>query len=139
LGGNYLKYHTKDDNPLKEVYKPTRNWTDKLKSLLLHYYYFRIEKKKSKANTDEALIKRYILDHKIDVVLAEYGTTGSFIAPVCKSLNIPLVVHFHGFDASRYDILQKFKDGYAFMFRYAKTIFAVSHAMKKCIDSPWIS
>ena len=72
-------------------------------------------------------------EHHIDVVLAEYGTAGSYIAPVCKSLDIPLLVHFHGFDASRKDILNNFKKGYELMFSYAKKIIVVSNAMKKAL------
>ena len=70
-------------------------------------------------------------EYQIDVVLAEYGTAGSFIAPICKSLNLPLLVHFHGFDASRSDILNTFKKGYQFMFSYATKIIVVSTAMKQ--------
>ena len=72
-------------------------------------------------------------EHHIDVVLAEYGTAGSYIAPVCKSLDIPLLVHFHGFDASRKDILNNFKKGYQLMFSYAKKIIVVSNAMKQVL------
>src|SRR5689334_4246387 len=30
-------------------------------------------------------------------VLAEYGTTGVLLVRACRRLNIPLVVHFHGY------------------------------------------
>jgi glycosyltransferase involved in cell wall biosynthesis len=101
--------------------------------LLPHYIYFRLAQKRKKNYTKEALIKRYLQEHHIDVVLAEYGTAGSFIAPVCKSLDIPLLVHFHGFDASRTDILNNFKKGYQLMFSYATKIIVVSTAMKQAL------
>ena len=133
LYGWDLDFKTQADVSLIQLYKPKSSFLTKLKSLLPHYIYFRLLQKQKKNYTKEALIKRYILEHHIDVVLAEYGTAGSFIAPVCKSLDIPLLVHFHGFDASRTDILNSFKKGYELMFSYAKKIIVVSNAMKKAL------
>ena len=65
--------------------------------------------------------------------MAEYGTAGSFITPICKNLDIPLLVHFHGFDASRKDTLNNFKKGYELMFSYATKIIVVSNAMKQAL------
>jgi colanic acid/amylovoran biosynthesis glycosyltransferase len=39
-------------------------------------------------------------EQKINLVHAHFGTNGVLIAPLCKRLNIPLVVTFHGFDIS---------------------------------------
>lgn len=66
---------------------------------------------------------------KPDVVLAEYGVTGASVVPMLKELGIPLVVHFHGYDASKYDILKQYKTAYEDMFQYAKAMIAVSHQM----------
>ena len=133
LYGWDLDFKTQCDVSLSELYKPKSSFFTKLKSLLPHYIYFRLLQKSKKNYTKEALISRYLQEHHIDVVLAEYGTAGSFIAPVCKSLDIPLLVHFHGFDASRTDILNSFKKGYELMFSYAKKIIVVSNAMKKAL------
>ena len=133
LYGWDLDFKTQADVSLIQLYKPKSSFLTKLKSLLPHYIYFRLLQKSKKNYTKEALIKRYLQEHHIDVVLAEYGTAGSFIAPVCKSLDIPLLVHFHGFDASRTDILNSFEKGYELMFSYAKKIIVVSNAMKKAL------
>ena len=133
LYGWNLDFKTQCDVSLGELYKPKSSVLTKLKSLLPHYIYFRLAQKRKKNYTKEALIKRYLQEHHIDVVLAEYGTAGSFIAPVCKSLDIPLLVHFHGFDASRTDILNNFKKGYQLMFSYATKIIVVSTAMKQAL------
>lgn len=69
--------------------------------------------------------------NRINVILAEYGTTGAHIFELCKELGIELIVHFHGFDASRYDVLGKFRSKYLGMFNYAKSIIAVSNEMKR--------
>ena len=63
------------------------------------------------------------------VVLAEYGTNAVKIMDACRMANVPLVVHFHGFDAYRLDIIEKFFNGYKPMFSQAKAIVGVSHAM----------
>ena len=133
LYGWNLDFKTQCDVSLGELYKPKSSVLTKLKSLLPHYIYFRLAQKRKKNYTKEALIKRYLQKHQIDVVLAEYGTAGSFIAPVCKSLDLPLLVHFHGFDASRKDILNTFKKGYQLMFSYATKIIVVSNAMKQAL------
>ena len=36
----------------------------------------------------------------VNVVLAEYGDVGALVLPACRACRIPLVVHFHGYDAS---------------------------------------
>lgn len=133
LYGWDLDFKTQNGISLSELYRPGSSFLTKLKSLLPHYIYFRLLQKHKKNYTKEALISRYMQEHHIDVVLAEYGTAGSYIAPVCKSLDIPLLVHFHGFDASRKDILNNFKKGYQLMFSYAKKIIVVSNAMKQVL------
>ena len=133
LYGWDLDFKTQTDVSLSELYKPKSSVLNKLKSLLPHYIYFRLAQKRKKNYTKQALIKRYLQEHNIDVVLAEYGTAGSFIAPICKILDLPLLVHFHGFDASRYDILEKFNESYKLMFDYAQHIIVVSKAMKKAL------
>ena len=133
LHGWDLDFKTSDDVPLKDLYTPKKTALHQLKSLLPHYLYFRLRQREQLKYTKEALIIRYIKAHNIDVVLAEYGTVGSSIAPICKALDIPLLVHFHGFDASRYDILERYKEGYDLMFKVAKQVIVVSKAMAKAL------
>jgi len=71
----------------------------------------------------------FLKDHKIDVVLAEYGHIGTLIYRACKQLKIPLVVHFHGNDASHRPTLELLKAEYLEMMAYASSIISVSHAM----------
>jgi glycosyltransferase involved in cell wall biosynthesis len=67
--------------------------------------------------------------HRAGAVLAEYGPTGVRVMGACRQLGIPLIVHFHGFDASVRSVLEEYADKYAAMFRDAAAIVAVSHAM----------
>ena len=75
-------------------------------------------------------LKRLLIKNKVDVVLANYGLTGAHFVPVCSSLKIPLVVIFHGFDATKKQLLKKYKRPYQKMFSYAAAIIAVSNEMK---------
>jgi colanic acid/amylovoran biosynthesis glycosyltransferase len=82
---------------------------------------------------EEALLRSF-KKHRVDVALAEYGTTGASITLVCKKLQIPLFVHFHGFDASEQTVIAKYKDKYTLMFEYALNIFSVSNTMTKMLE-----
>ena len=69
----------------------------------------------------------------IQVALAEYGPTGCFILPACRAAGVPLVVHFHGFDASRRTILEEFGARYRQLFAHAAAIVSVSRAMTEAL------
>ncbi len=73
-------------------------------------------------------------DHSVNVVLAEYGTTGAILAPICQALETPLVVHFHGFDASKYDVLENNRSMYQDMFKIAAAIVVVSQKMQTMLE-----
>lgn len=69
----------------------------------------------------------------IQVVLAEYGQTGAHCTAVCRELNLPLIVHFHGLDASIHSVLEKYGTLYKQMFAYASHTVVVSGAMREKI------
>lgn len=79
----------------------------------------------------EDAFARSLRRERIDCVLAEYGPTGANILNVCKSLGIPLVVTFFGYDASVRQILQEYEFAYKDMFRYASAIIVVSKSIQK--------
>src|SRR5688572_5097653 len=54
-----------------------------------------------------------------DAVLAEYGTTGVSVMVACRQLGIPLIVHFHGYDASVRAVLEEHSETYPIMFQQA--------------------
>lgn len=65
-----------------------------------------------------------------DVVLAEFGPTGVAVMGACRALGLPLVVHFHGYDASVREVLARYAAGYSLMFRQAAALVAVSRGMR---------
>ncbi len=78
---------------------------------------------------DETAFVLSLKRNKIQVVLAQYGTTANRIVAICKKLNIPLIAHFHGYDAS-IDAVIKNCDNYAAVFTYCNHIIAVSLSMQ---------
>lgn len=70
---------------------------------------------------------------KVDAVLAEYGPTGCKALKIVKHLKLPLVVHFHGFDASDKKTIEEYADEYEAMFSYAKAVLVVSKAMYQAL------
>lgn len=86
-------------------------------------------------NEKENALYNYLRNNKIEVVLAEYGHAGANVMMVCKKLQIPLLVHFHGHDAFLNDLLSNYKERYKEMFSYATTIVSVSNLMTKKLIS----
>jgi glycosyltransferase involved in cell wall biosynthesis len=83
---------------------------------------------------EKALLKSFV-KNKIDCVLAEYGTTAACVLNVCRSLKLPLIAHFHGFDASIHTVLNDNQQAYIELFEYASAIVVVSKVMKiKLLD-----
>lgn len=77
-------------------------------------------------------VSKEFVNNKIEIVFAHYGMVGAKILPVCKLLNLPLVVHFHGHDAVRKTVLKEFELYYKEMFDYPKSVIvSVSHEMTK--------
>lgn len=83
---------------------------------------------------EEGDFMRSLRREKIDCVLAEYGPTGVGVLNVCRTLNLPLLVHFHGYDASKHQILEQYKAEYKDMFRYTSAVIVVSRTMQKKIE-----
>ena len=48
----------------------------------------------------EAEVTRFLAAHRVEAVLAEFGTTGCALRRICKERDIRLVVNFHGYDAT---------------------------------------
>lgn len=75
-------------------------------------------------------LKRFLTKEKIDLVVGNYGLSAAHFVPICKDLNIPLVVIFHGYDATLKKVVVKYQSAYQKLFQYASAIVAVSVEMK---------
>lgn len=69
--------------------------------------------------------------NNIRLILAEYGNNAAANIDVIEKSGLPLVVHFHGYDASVKQILDENKVRYAQVFAYASKVIAVSRAMEQ--------
>lgn len=74
-----------------------------------------------------------IKEQNVKLVLAEYGPVGMHWLPVCQKAGIPLLVYFHGFDATRGDILKQYQLKYNELFTFASSVFVVSEPMRKLL------
>ena len=75
----------------------------------------------------EALVKAF--KAHAEVVLAEFGPIGVRCCEAARLADVPLVVHFHGFDASIYNVIEQHKEGYKKLFQQSSVIIAVSNKM----------
>jgi len=78
--------------------------------------------------------KRAFLDclhaHRPDVVLAQYGPMGIRVSRACQSLGIPLVVHFHGHDATAAPRSRRYRWGLRELFDHASAVVVASKYIK---------
>jgi glycosyltransferase involved in cell wall biosynthesis len=77
----------------------------------------------------ERVLARFLHRSRIAVILAEYGPTGVAVRRACAAANIPLVVHFHGYDAYHRETLDRHISDYRRMFDHVTSIVAVSRHM----------
>jgi glycosyltransferase involved in cell wall biosynthesis len=87
--------------------------------------------KLTKFNFLEQSVLKSFKNNRIEIVYAEYGQTGVAVLNICKKLNLPLIVNFHGYDASGKSVLEDYKKSYAELFDYARDIVVVSKVMRK--------
>lgn len=66
-----------------------------------------------------------------DVVIAEYGPTGVHVMDACRDADVPMIVHFRGYDASHIPTLATYRKSYARLFQQAGAIVAVSHSIAR--------
>ncbi len=85
-------------------------------------------------SSHERAIIRYLKKEKVEVVLAEFGLTGVRAYQLCRAAGIPLIVHFHGFDAHMYRTIQQYGAAYKKMFDYASYIVGVSRYMCNALE-----
>jgi len=103
--------------------------------LLMFRWVLRLLKLTTVAEQDTVAVSRFIKSQKIDVVLAEYGPTAVSVLDACKNANVPLVAHFHGYDASRHSLLEEYVDKYKELFNYASAVIGVSRLMCERLEA----
>lgn len=77
----------------------------------------------------EKSLKNYLERNKIRLVFAEFGIMGAEVLPICKEGKLPLIVHFHGYDASADEVITKYGKRYKELFDYCVNVISVSNKM----------
>lgn len=118
LHGGWFPTLIHDDKPLCSM--PVKGLDLAISKLLnVHFDRFR-----------NGALRKYLRRRGIQAVLAEYGPTGVNVMRACNAEGIPLIVHFHGFDAYDQSILKEYQSPYERMFRTAEAVIAVSREME---------
>jgi colanic acid/amylovoran biosynthesis glycosyltransferase len=73
----------------------------------------------------------YLRRHGIQVVMAEYGPIAVGLLAGCQRAGVPLVPHFHGFDAFREDVITPHAEAYRELFRAGWPVVVVSERMRR--------
>lgn len=74
-------------------------------------------------------MQRYLKKQRIEAVLAEFGPVAVKVMEACHREGIPLIAHFHGYDASQHYALNVFREAYHRLFEVASALVVVSHDM----------
>ncbi|WP_142785568.1 glycosyltransferase [Changchengzhania lutea] len=99
--------------------------------ILLLKIYAKLTKKPSAFIWAQKLLHSLKIN-KIDVILVEYGVHAHHLRNMLKVSALPIVVHFHGYDASIYKVIEdceKYKE----VFQLSTTIIAVSKKMEDAL------
>jgi len=75
-------------------------------------------------------LANFLAGNRVDAVLAEFGPTATLVMDACEKMNVPLITHFHGFDAYRQRTLETFGRRYGELFEISAAIVAVSRDMQ---------
>lgn len=102
----------------------------KIKKLQLRFTR-KLYKKPFSYISDQVLLQS-LKKNNIGVVLVEYGLHAHSLREVLKASGLPVVVHFHGFDASIRQVI-KSCNNYKEVFSLATTIIAVSKKMEQML------
>lgn len=78
-------------------------------------------------------MKRLLQGQSIDLIHAQFGGNGVRILPLAKELNVPLLVSFHGYDASRKLANHTYRDGLKELFDYAAAIIVCNPGMSDAL------
>jgi colanic acid/amylovoran biosynthesis glycosyltransferase len=104
-------------------------------NILPRFIEFRLRKYLTPSQSEVAVVADYLKYQKVDVVLGEYGPTAALMTPACEMAGVPLVAHFHGYDASNYNTIREYSGRYQRMFRYAASVISVSQPMTDALIS----
>lgn len=75
--------------------------------------------------------KEYLIQRRPDVVLAEFAPEALAGLPACVEHGIPLITHFHGYDASSLLRFRDYRRQLPYLFKHSAAVVAVSTDMRQ--------
>jgi len=128
IKGNVIHYHGGQFPTEVENQKlPRLNWIEKVQ--------FKIFNKIKGCNITQFQLFKSLKKNNTDLVFVEYGTIASSVYASVRAMKIPLIVHFHGFDAHHIPTLKKYKVKYDSFLMDRPNIIVVSQLMKQLVLS----
>jgi colanic acid/amylovoran biosynthesis glycosyltransferase len=89
--------------------------------------------KKAVSIVQSRIVEKRLRRFGIDVVLANFGPCAVGLLDCCKRLKVPLVAHFHGYDAHGVVEVDYYRDRYRELGRSAAVVIAVSDHMRDAL------
>lgn len=75
---------------------------------------------------EQLLLSRWLRRRHTTVVLSEFGTSAADLLPVYRHAGVAVVPFFHGMDATRRDVVRRYRERYARLFAYARCVLCAS-------------
>lgn len=114
--------------PLFELSDKPISFFDRVFSFFYRMF-FRVYKPYSLPYSTIVHLRKIISEFKIDIVHCNYGTSALALLPVLQRENIKVIVHFHGYDASKLLKDGKYVEGLKESFKYIQKAIVVSNDM----------
>ena len=124
LPGNIFYYYNgfiptclESEGNLLESYK--KSFVNKIK---LKLFYRNVE-------LNKFILRKSFIDNKIDLVVAEFGITGSQVFSICENLKIPIITTWLGYEISQKEIIENNLDNYKKLLKSDNYNIVVSKSM----------
>jgi colanic acid/amylovoran biosynthesis glycosyltransferase len=79
------------------------------------------------------IVETRLQRHKIEVMLTNFGPCAAWLCDASRRARVPLIAHFHGYDAHGTVELEYYRDKYQALGKQAAAIIAVSNVMRKAL------
>lgn len=121
LSGGWFPLYRDDGRPLLPTALPRRLMPDRWRQALI----------RPAGYLRRMALRRFLRTNQVKAVLAEFGLAGLAVMESCQRAGVPLIVHFHGFDAYDRTLLEHEGRRYPELFAQAAAIIAVSRDMER--------
>lgn len=79
------------------------------------------------------IVQKRLKRHNIDAILANFGPCAAWLCDASKTARVPLIAHFHGYDAHGVVELDYYREKYLILGKQAAAIIAVSNVMREAL------